>query len=67
MPDKAKPDDPAQSQRFIDMAHEVDATDISRNFDNMFKSVMLHKTPNQDKTALTPPEEGQKDCFLDKD
>lgn len=40
MPDKAKPDDPAQSQRFIDMALEVEATEGLDKFDGTFQQVV---------------------------
>lgn len=40
MTDKAKPDDPAQSQRFIDMAHEVEAPDCPGTFDDVFQKVV---------------------------
>lgn len=40
---KAEQDDPAQSRRFIDMAHEVEATDDPATFDTAFKKV-THST-----------------------
>jgi hypothetical protein len=41
MPDTKPPqDDPAQSQRFIDMAREVEATDRPNVFDRLASAVM---------------------------
>jgi hypothetical protein len=44
MPDKptppAKPDDPAQSKRFIDMAREVGADERTEVIDEAFKKVI---------------------------
>jgi hypothetical protein len=35
----AKPDDPEQSKRFIDMAHEVEVDERPEAFDRAFESV----------------------------
>jgi hypothetical protein len=35
-----KPDDPAQSKRFIDMAREVETDDAPEKFDRAFKKVV---------------------------
>ena len=54
MPDKAKPDDLAQSQRFIDMAHEVEAGDDLVQFEKNFTIVTAKKlTFNEDETDPT--------------
>ena len=50
MSNKAKPDDPAQSQRFIDMAHEVDSVDITvESFELSFQKVTNTKLPPKKK------------------
>lgn len=36
---KPQPDDPVQSKRFIDMAREVGAEQISPNFERVFRKV----------------------------
>ena len=36
MPDKAKPDDPAQSQRFIDMAKKLSPDEENHAFEDVF-------------------------------
>lgn len=38
----AKPDDPAQSKRFIDMAREVEVNEDPEVFERAFKKVALH-------------------------
>lgn len=43
MPDKAKPDDLAQSQRFVDMAQEVEADENQGTFDKAFTKVVRVK------------------------
>ncbi len=45
MSDKAKPDDPAQSKRFIDMAREIEATEDQSNFDRVFEKFTQPATP----------------------
>ncbi len=57
MPDKAKLDDPAQSQRFIDMAREVKATGSSNLFDRAFLSVST-RNPENIQNELKPSKEG---------
>jgi len=39
MPNKAKQDDPTQSQRFIDMAHEIEAEETPEAFNNLFEKL----------------------------
>lgn len=36
---KRKPDDPAQSKRFIDMAREIEADESSGTFERAFKHI----------------------------
>ena len=50
MPDKAKPDDPAQSQRFIDMAKEVEAETDDGVFEENFTKIR-----NLERQALKKP------------
>jgi len=38
-----KPDDPAQSKRFIDMAREVETDDDPTRFDRAFRAVATKK------------------------
>jgi hypothetical protein len=46
------PDDPAEYQRFIDMAHEVEADETPGALDRAFKRVIGRKVPNdQDKSS----------------
>lgn len=40
MPDKAKPDDPAQSKRFIDMAREIGSNEDQSVFERVFEKVV---------------------------
>lgn len=47
MPDKAKPDDPAQSQRFIDMAREVEVTDGTTEFEKLFERIVKSPSPSK--------------------
>lgn len=44
MTDKAKPDDPAQSRRFIDMAREIEGSEDQSIFDRVFEKV-VHAVP----------------------
>lgn len=56
MPDKAKPEDPAQSQRFIDMALEVEATESLDKFDDTFQQVAqlpYERAVSKNKTGKT--------------
>jgi hypothetical protein len=59
--EKTDPDDPAQSQRFIDMAHELEAIDdLSDRFEKLFKSVtssnpLPDETKAQDKGSCEKP------------
>ena len=46
MPDKAKPDDPAQSQRFIDIAREVGGNEDQTVFDKVFENIAKPATPS---------------------
>lgn len=36
-----KPDDPAQSKRFVDLAHEVEPTVDKKEFDRALKKIAL--------------------------
>ena len=57
MPDKAKPDDSAQSQRFIDMAREVEATEAPNRFEKTFEAVVVHQpTISSKKVPVSLPE-----------
>lgn len=42
--EKAKPDDPAQSKRFVDMARKVEADERPEAFERAFNKVSLHKS-----------------------
>jgi hypothetical protein len=42
-----KPDDPAESKRFIDMAREVEADESDDALDRAFKKVVGSKTKSQ--------------------
>ena len=51
------PDDPAQSQRFIDMAHEIGAENDDARFDTVFGKVShlpIHK-PSARTASKIPP------------
>lgn len=43
MPNKPKPDDPAQSKRFIELATEAEPIDNKKAFDRAVKKVALSK------------------------
>jgi hypothetical protein len=55
MPDKPKPettpDDPAESERFIDMALEVEADESPEAFDRAFKRVITPISPPVEKNS----------------
>ncbi len=53
--EKAKPDDPAQSQRFMDMAHEVGANGADDRIERTFASLST-SSPTKKKTNLRPKE-----------
>jgi hypothetical protein len=42
---KPKPDDPAESKRFIDMAREIEADESPEAMDRAFKKVVPSKPP----------------------
>lgn len=50
MPDKAKPDDPAQSKRFIDMAREIESNENQAVFERVFEKV-VQQTPSSMKVV----------------
>jgi len=43
MDNKRKPDDPAQSKRFVDAAREADADESEKGADDAFKKVVQDK------------------------
>ena len=43
MPKKPKPDDPAQSKRFIEAAREAEADETERGADKAFKKIASNK------------------------
>jgi hypothetical protein len=48
---KPEPDDPAQSQRFIDMAEELGARDDEATFEAKMKAIARHKPKSPDGRA----------------
>ncbi len=46
MPDKAKPDDPAQSKRFINMAREIESNEDQAVFEKVFGKVVQPMPPS---------------------
>lgn len=52
-PKDRKPDDPEQSQRFIDMAREVNADESLETFERVFRHVAVQKG-EAPKHAATP-------------
>jgi hypothetical protein len=55
--DKMPPDDPAQSQRFIDMAREVEADESGQGFDAVFGRVSqpsTHKPSDKTVSKILP-------------
>jgi hypothetical protein len=46
---KPKPDDPAQSKRFIEIAHEIGAEADAETFERAFKKVIPAKKPEAGK------------------
>ena len=44
-----KPDDPEESQRFIDTAREVEASEDPKDFDRAFKKVVSRPDPKSQK------------------
>jgi hypothetical protein len=49
-----KPDDPAQSKRFIEMAREVGAEEPSPQFEHVFRKV-AEKPTRKGKGGIKPP------------
>jgi hypothetical protein len=57
MPRKLKPDDPAESKRFIDMAREIGADESEKGqkaFERAFEKVIRSKTPTKPKEMPAP-------------
>ncbi len=56
MSEPKKPqDDPAQSQRFLDIAHEIEADEAQESFERVFTHVASQK-PSKQPLPKKPPE-----------
>jgi hypothetical protein len=55
MADAPKQDDPAQSQRFLDMAREVEAEEEGGAFENVFMKVASQPAASKERLKATKP------------